>query len=488
VSAALAPAACRRESATALIVLALLALATRAWTFGNPAINIDEQFYLLVGERMLQGALPYVDIWDRKPIGLFLLYAFGSRLPPDAVTGYQLLAAASVTATAFVLFRFARRVTGFGAALAGAATYVVWLPVFLGIGGQSPVFYNLPMAAAALLTGVAVVRAETRWLTATGCLAMLLAGLALQIKYTAVFEGVFFGVSLLWTGWRGGRRPARLALDASLWIGCALAPTLTALLAYAAMGHGLAFVQANFLSVPGDANPLGPALARLAGLLAGLTPFAACLWLSRRRWRGPGLARWIVAWAGAALFGFLAFGVYFDHYLLPLLAPLALVAALAFDSVARPALSIALVAGLGLVAGQVRARLDVAANGTAQEIAALAALVRPQLAGGGCLYVNEAHPALYRATDSCLPTRFPFPQHLALRRYREGLGVDQLAELRRLLAAQPAAIVVSTTPDDDTRPAARAVLLATLARDYRPLGTRRVGDADFTVYGLARVP
>ena len=30
---------------------------------------------------------------------------------------------------------------------------------------------------------------------------MLLAGIAMQIKYTAVFEGAFFGLTLLWLRW-----------------------------------------------------------------------------------------------------------------------------------------------------------------------------------------------------------------------------------------------------------------------------------------------
>ena len=66
------------------IALALTALtfAVRAPTFGNPFLGFDEQFYLLVGDRMLHGALPYVDIFDRKPIGLFLLYAATRALGP----------------------------------------------------------------------------------------------------------------------------------------------------------------------------------------------------------------------------------------------------------------------------------------------------------------------------------------------------------------------------------------------------------------------
>ena len=80
-SGAISPGRCGPDvgvarASTGLILFGLLAFAflVRAQTFGNPVLGFDEQFYLLVGDRMLHGAIPYVDIFDRKPIGLFLIY------------------------------------------------------------------------------------------------------------------------------------------------------------------------------------------------------------------------------------------------------------------------------------------------------------------------------------------------------------------------------------------------------------------------------
>src|SRR3569623_982326 len=68
------------ESTVAALLL-LVALAARCVDFGNPVIHVDEQYYLLVGDRLLHGALTYVDIWDRKPIGLFAIFAEIRLLP-----------------------------------------------------------------------------------------------------------------------------------------------------------------------------------------------------------------------------------------------------------------------------------------------------------------------------------------------------------------------------------------------------------------------
>ena len=85
------------------VLLLLVALAIRAWDFGNPVIDADEQYYLLVGDHMLHGAVPYIDLWDRKPIGLFALFAAIRLLPGDGILAYQLLATAAAWATSLVV-------------------------------------------------------------------------------------------------------------------------------------------------------------------------------------------------------------------------------------------------------------------------------------------------------------------------------------------------------------------------------------------------
>src|SRR3569833_3787129 len=95
------------ESMVAALLL-LVALAVRCVDFGNPVIHVDEQYYLLVGDRLLRGALPYVDIWDRKPIGLFAIFAAIRLLPGDGVLAYQLVATLFAAATAWLVQRGAR--------------------------------------------------------------------------------------------------------------------------------------------------------------------------------------------------------------------------------------------------------------------------------------------------------------------------------------------------------------------------------------------
>lgn len=119
--------------------------------FGKPAFQSDEQFYLLVGQRMAAGALPYVDIWDRKPYGLFLLYRSLIALPGDPVLAYQLAGLLFSVLTALAIERMARRIAPPRGAQAAGLAYLIYQPVFNVALGQSPVFYNLPVALAAML-------------------------------------------------------------------------------------------------------------------------------------------------------------------------------------------------------------------------------------------------------------------------------------------------------------------------------------------------
>jgi hypothetical protein len=487
----------RNIAISALLLVAVVI--ARFQTFNDPVLGFDEQYYLLVAQRMLHGAVPYVDIWDRKPIGLFLIYA-GAILPgADPFLSYKLLAAGFVWATAFAIWRGARRdARPFGAAVA-ALLYVFWLNFMEGEGGQAPVFYNLPVLLAALLVRrtitntrrpcegkrpselsdrEALARGRTvRWtlastgatgeggrLFATGLAAMLLEGLAIQVKYTAVFEGAFFGLALVWAGWRVWGFSARWVLAAFAWAAVLLAPTLAALGYYAAIGQSHAFVFANFLSIFGRLpDPLPDRLMGLILILAILSPLAIVAILSALNKQ----IGFVQLWALAALFGMLVFGAFLSpNYGLPIVAPLCLCAAPWLDRRGfRRGVGIAL-AALSLGGGIFAVRQVIIGKGNRAEALAVAAAARPT--HGGCLWVWDGYPALYMLTGSCIPTRWAFPGQLntANENTAAASGVDPSAEVRRVLASRPETIVDDYPAYDLGNRATRALVQAELARSY----------------------
>ncbi|TDW68175.1 hypothetical protein EDF57_10147 [Novosphingobium sp. PhB55] len=465
-------------------------LILRLMMFGKPAFQSDEQFYLLVGQRMAQGALPFVDIWDRKPYGLFLLYRSLFALPIDPVLAYQLAGLVFSVLTALVIERMARAIAPARAAQAAGLAYLLYQPVFNVALGQAPVFYNLPVALAALIVLRAMPRNRDARLVLRGCAAMLLLGLALQIKYSVVFEGVGFGMMLLLRGRRDGWGLLRLALTGPVWAGTALAPTLAVWAGYAAAGDGAAFVQANFLSIFGRAVDQADAFAQLAKEGLAMTPFALAILLAPRRHTLPGgtcpaMLPGMRVWALVAVLGFLVFGTWYDHYLGPVLVPLCLLSAPALAREARGERWYGrLLLGFGLLGALVVPALQVRERGTAADFAAASQAVARELRGR-CLYVYEGDSALYRTTNACIPTRFAYPSHLNAMNEAGALGVDPEAEVGRILQSRPGVIVVS----ESSRPnlpnlRTRAQIRKALAHSYERYEGVIVGTRKFGLYRL----
>lgn len=307
---------------------------------------------------------------------------------------------------------------------------------------------------------------------------MLLMAAAMQVKYTAVFEGAAMGLYLVWLSLRARIGLARVAGRALLWVACALLPLAVVAASYAALGSAEDFVRANFLSVltTGPATSPLPRLATSLGLLAPLLLVALAGFVRSAR-REP-IATWpnerlfVGLWAIAALGGYLAFGTWLRHY------------ALVLPGIAarRGGKAIAALVLLTVAAvGTYRVIDERREHGSIEQLAALTAVVAPAVAYR-CLFLFDGPPALYAATDACFATRFAFPQHLENTRFAAYPPGSQVAEIRRIMATRPGAVVMGSKPLSQTDPAARAVVSAALTAGYRRAATLPVGEARYDVW------
>ncbi|CAN5328648.1 hypothetical protein BH09PSE3_BH09PSE3_03410 [soil metagenome] len=464
-----------------LAFLTLIAVVARWQTFGNPVGGFDEQFYLVVGDRMIQGAIPYVDIFDRKPIGLFLIFGFIRLLGGEGTIQTQIVALIFVVLTALLIHRVARRIAPPAGALGAALAYILWLNFLEGEGSQAPVFFNLTMVAAALLAARAW-RLKGKNLTVLGTGAMLLTGIAIQIKYTALFEGIFFGIALVWTAWQSGRSPVRLVELGLLWVGVALLPTAVAWASYAAMGYGPEFFFANFVSMFGKAGD-SAATSRegLATMTAILSPLLALAAFPPPAANADDLheRRFIQLWLIAAIIGLLLFGSFpTPQYAMPLLVSATIAAAPSLE-VGRGVRTFRWIMLIcALIAGQIVIRALIHNKGGRAEAAAITAAAMPH--HGGCIFVYDGYPALYRLTHSCLLSRYVFPGHLNMQNETsiKALGVDAPAEVERIMAAGPETVIDDWPTYEFGNKAAHAIVARHLARDYHlvlrePTGSNR---------------
>lgn len=423
--------------AARLALLALLATVLRWSTFGDPDLAADETFYHTVGLAMHHGALPYVDVWDRKPLGLFILYWAITGISP-APLAYQIAACASATLTAFAIGAIVRRWSGPQGSVLAGAVYLAWLTPLFGFGGQSPVFYNLLVACAVLLVLGGQAKLASGRRSTRASLAMLLAGLAITIKTSAVFEGVWLGLVCLSAARQCNRPLIWIVARATGWMVLGAAPSLAIALYYALVGHWPEFwhamVTAN-LAKGGDWLTSTLRLTMLWQLLLPvvLAAVAGLLLVPGER-RG-----FLTGWLVAALLGLAAVPNFYPHYALPLLVVLCVCAAPLLNRGAAGLIAAALIIGLALHA-EPPFRPGQAARSQAT-FAALSDAVRAHDGGHGLLvYAGPAQ--LYPLTGNPFPTPLAFETHLSQVTERNVSHLDTVAELRRVLAARPGAVVL----------------------------------------------
>ena len=457
------------------LILLICALVLRAATFGDPNIHLDEAFYLLIGQAMHHGAVPYIDIWDRKPFGLFALYWAITGISTNVVC-YQLVAAFSAAATALVLVQIARKwVSGWAPLMSGFA-YLVQLHPLVGMGGQSPVFYNLLMAGAALLliggwTGSDAAAFRRRYFAA-----MALCGLALTIKQTTLFEGIGFGLAGVWWLHRSGQPRVRTAGDAALAIVIAALPTLAIASWYAAHGFWPAWWNAmaasnakreglGFLTAAHNIYAITRLLLVYIGLVAiGLA--AQRHVPAFRAYRG-----FMVCWLAIAVVGFLSMPNFFAHYALPLLVPMTPIAAIALS---RPVLGPALLALSTLIAVILGRPFDFAHHrASARGFAEMTAVI-DRYRGDRGLVLLSSPILLYPATHSRPLSPLVFPEHLVNHLERDVSLLSTRAELQRITDARPAVVLIRAMTEAPQRDDPLNPLLRYLHDDCRVVWSGQV--------------
>ena len=467
----------------AAAVLVIVTIATRALWFGDPVADFDEQLYSFIGWRMTHGDLPYVEVWDRKPFGLFAIFAFAHWLLGPGAIAYQVLGCISAFAGALLVYVLAQDLVDRVSAAVAATLYLFLLALYGSYSGQTEEFWTPIMLA--MLWLVRDWRRPDAARRAT--IAILLGGLALQIKYTVLPQCLFFGAYALYGEWRRGAGPVRLAWRAGWFAFLGVLPTVIVGLLYLWWGHFDEFWFANFISfferLPASVGRLRPDLfvAILPIVLVMVLGLYAAFRLNPPRdWRMYGL---FVGWAVASLATVLFPGTVYLYYYAALAAPAALVATPLIDVRARAGVIPAALLIIGAVyLFNFPARYAYAAAEKRSE-ARLSAAIAPFVGSQrDCLYVFDGPTALYRTTGSCLPSRFVYPDHLNDGLEIHALGIDQTAEIARILAQRPGVIVTAEPAVAVQREANLALIRHAEQTDYQPLITTMVQHREATAW------
>jgi Dolichyl-phosphate-mannose-protein mannosyltransferase len=454
------------------LALVALAFAVRLPALVLPSMDWDEGLYLMIAADLNAGHLPYAGLWDRKPIGIFVLFALVERVFQDGVLGVRVLASLFAALGAFSLYRIWVLMFQPGATIgmAAATAYVLFSGENSGLASNTEVFF-VPLAIVGFHLGLrSALRSGGPARPGAGLpelAAGLVLGVAFQIKYVVAFDLAALAVALVILAGEDDRPRLERLRQSGLRVGALAlgfaAPTVAVLALYAGTGELEAFLEANvaanlgYLSQP-FGSPTVPLFAAINyGPLcvgAGLALlFARRLISSRREWRAVIVC---VVWIAAVLIGLAMLRRWYEHYFIQLLPSLSLltglVAARAILDLARTRYELGCAIGLLLAAGffaankdafvatgdlvlQRHARGDRAAGDIPRIVARdLAA----ELRSGDTVFVFDQDPAIYYLAEAAAPTRYPFPGH-----WIDGAGgmFDPLAQLEQVLEREPRFIV-----------------------------------------------
>ncbi|GBQ07432.1 ArnT family glycosyltransferase [Saccharibacter floricola] len=446
-------------------LLFFAAFALRAASFGTPFFSSDEEFYLFVGGRILSGDLPFVDVWDRKPIGIFLLYTVFHLFGEWRFWAYQIGATLSAALTAIFIMRSARIIAPLGGAFIAGLLYLGWINVAHGGGGQTPIFYNALIAYALYLMMSNIDSFDKKTINTVGIKVMALFGIAIQIKYTVVFEGIFAGLYLIYALYRHTGRISDLAKSIPLWVGTALLPTLIVFLFYVSLGYGhqwwFANVESIFLREKIEARPNEIYMASISAFL--ITPLVLHIIFERKRDKKE---YFILLWSLSSWFGVFIVGDYFKHYVLPLFVPFFIAFAPLWTSrIGKIYLSLSTL--IGFITGE-----KIIYHSSHKERAEVMYDIHHIIIQNpGCSFEYNGPSSLQDVRPYCHITPFLFPGHLNATHERNAIGVNQTFELKRVFSQNPLYIIdtISHNSDPDITVQNTELFKEEISQKYTPV-------------------
>lgn len=171
-----------------IIFLAFLLLSffLRFWTLFVSVLDKDESIYILGADSLLNGNLPYIEIWDHKPPGIFILFSLTMLIFGKSIVSIRILSIIATTFTSYFLYRIAVNIDekqGEKIGLLAGSLYAIFSLHNDGAAANGEILF------APFVTGAFVFLFQERKLSNIKVFLIgLILGIGMQIKYLVIMD------------------------------------------------------------------------------------------------------------------------------------------------------------------------------------------------------------------------------------------------------------------------------------------------------------
>jgi 4-amino-4-deoxy-L-arabinose transferase-like glycosyltransferase len=431
------------------LLLSLLAVLLRFFSFFPSVIDHDESTYLEMARQLLAGKVLYEDMIDIKPPGIFLILAGFQAVFGYSVFVIRLLVALWIGLTAFMIYKCGRHLfNDHNASLASGIIYVFFISTwsFYGISITPEIFFNL----FTVLTLYVLLKNDSAW---NYLLAGLITGMGFVVKYFVVVDFavlILFFLFLYKKETKGSRPPGKIILSMLLaGFGLVLPFGLTNLYYYTT-GHFDAFVNIIYLAPQRYPSPINPVKMPkfLLDFQLRFFPiicfFYYTLFTKSLKIEGIRFTKMLLlSWSLSSLFAVVISGNHYGHYTIQLMLPVSLMAGLFFHPdlalsrylnwITTRQIGIPVLVALILLISAMKLEY-VIRHDVPREVANY---LKPRMKESDVLYTGNYHHILYYLLKKDSPTPYIHRTLLIDEGHIKTLDIDTTAEFQKIIDQRP---------------------------------------------------
>ncbi len=438
-----------------LLVLSGFSLVMRFFSFYPSVIDHDESTYIIIADALRRGQVYLRDIFDTKPIGIFVLFAIFQTFFGKTIIAIRFITAIWIGITGWMIFKTHHLFlennakTIFNPAPLASGTIYVFMTSMFTLYGLSPnteLFFNL-----FTITSLYIILRHKGigWYFLAG----LLLGLGFIIKYVVLFDAIALGLFFIWQQVLAKKSWSYWLMRCVVMGAAFLIPFLVIWGYYRSLGLNDTFLfysfelSGRYMIKNGWHDYLSYILNSFRSFLPVLIFFIYCLF----HWRttGPALPFLALLWGVLDLIVILLPGKFFPHYFIQLMVPLSLLAGSFFDPrrspgkmlswIRKPTIGYPLMVLIVVLSMIFHKKIFYDKKDYPREVAAY---LNQRLQPGDVLYTGDYHHIIYLLTGTHSPTPYLHSSLLWLPENSKALNINADDEMNKILLQKPRFILI----------------------------------------------